>query len=435
MKQRELEPGFLQAYRLFVVTCIVFWIIIGPILAVLSLAGEPGLAPTLDSRPELVEKLTLPSIAPVIALELLLLAILTLPQARRHLGEWFVPLALLLGLIPLLVGYYWWPSDNPLQTPFVIFFFGMLVLIAWQYPFAWVAGYVLGLTAYQAVVSHAARSVPWTVDAGWLLLQGGMMLLVGYVIVALVSVQREQREALAEAFEQQTAANVQLRQYADTVEELTISRERNRLARELHDTLAHSLSALAVQLEAVRTLWERDPTAARAMLDSADEAARLGLQEARRALQDLRASPLQDLGLPLALRELAESASRRSGAALTVSVPRQLDGSLPPEVEQGVYRIAQEALENVVRHAQASKIAVSLGQKDGTLRLDIEDDGLGLASVNGQAWDPERPDQMGIRGMDERAGLIGAKLEIGDRPGTGTRVTLEVPCHDAQQPA
>ena len=82
-----------------------------------------------------MERLTLPSIAPVLALELLLLAFLSVPQLRRRMGRWFVPLALLLGLVPLLVGYYWWPSENPLQTPFVIFFFGMLVLIAWQYPF------------------------------------------------------------------------------------------------------------------------------------------------------------------------------------------------------------------------------------------------------------------------------------------------------------
>ncbi len=206
-----MEPGFLQAYRLFVVTCIVFWVIIGPILAVLSLAGAPVLAPALDNQPRLVERLTLPSVAPVIVLELLLLAFLSVPQIRRRLGRWFVPLALLLGLVPLLVGYYWWPSENPLQTPFVIFFFGMLVLIAWQYPFPWVIAYVLGLTAFQAIVSHAARDVPWTIDAGWLILQGAMMLLVGYVIVALVSLQREQREALALAYEQQTAANVQLR--------------------------------------------------------------------------------------------------------------------------------------------------------------------------------------------------------------------------------
>ena len=205
---------------------------------------------------------------------------------------------------------------------------------------------------------------------------------------------------------------MQLRQYADTVEELTISRERNRMARELHDTLAHSLSAVTVQPEAIRTLWAVDPEAAWNMLDSADEAARLGLKEARRALQDLRASPLQDLGLPLALQELAKTAARRSGTVLALDVPRQLDGSLSPAVEQGVYRIAQEALENVVRHAQASAITVSLAQEEGNLRLAIMDDRLGLEGTLGLDQELEVAARMGIRGMQERANLIGGKLEI-----------------------
>ncbi len=217
-------------------------------------------------------------------------------------------------------------------------------------------------------------------------------------------------------------------QYADTVEELTISRERNRMARELHDTLAHSLSAVTVQLEAIRTLWAVDPEAARTMLDSADETARLGLTEARRALQDLRASPLQDLGLPLALQELAETAARRSGAVLALDVPRQLDGSLAPAVEQGVYRIAQEALENVVRHAQASAITVSLAQEEGKIRLEIMDDGLGLEGTPGPDQELVVPAHMGIRGMQERATLIGGKLEIGDRRGRGALVSLVAPC-------
>jgi signal transduction histidine kinase len=361
-------------------------------------------------------------------LELFLLLLLFWPGARSRLGQWFLPATMWIGLVPLLVGYYWWPSENPLQTPFVIFFFVMLVLLAWQYPFPYVIVYVLGLTVYQVIVSHSGRVVPWTVDAGWLILQGAMMLLVGYVIVALVSMQREQREALARAYQQQTAANVRLQQYADTVEELTISRERNRLARELHDTLAHSLSAVTVQLEAIRALWRRDPEAARAMLDRADLTARQGLTEARRALHDLRASPLEDLGLLLAIRELAETAAERSGAALDMQAPRQLDPALSPAVEQGVYRVTQEALDNVVRHAQARTIAIALEQAgDGTLILRISDDGQGLAADAGSYAEEGDREHMGIRGMKERAALIGGQLEIVSSAGEGTILTLAVP--------
>jgi signal transduction histidine kinase len=477
--KRVLEPGFLQAYRLFLVSRLVFWVVIGPILAVINIARPETLVPEVTIDAALVEKLTLPNVAPILFIELLLLALLTLPAARHRLGSWFLPITLTLGLVPLLVGYYWWPSANPLQTPFVIFFFVMLVLIAWQYAFPYVIAYVLGLTLYQYLVSSAGRIVPWTVDVSWLILQGAMMLLVGYIIVALISVQREQREALAESYRQQTEANARLKLYAATLEDLTISRERNRLARELHDTLAHSLSALTVELEAIRALWATDPGAALQMLDNADRTARRGLQEARRALQDLRASPLQDLGLTLALQELAETAAQRTGASLQLDLPRHSDGAhsdgahsdgahsdgahsdgahsdgahsdgahsnatlspgahsdgvdanLAPEVEQGVYRIAQEALENIVRHAQAQHISLSLKRDQGLVRLCIEDDGQGVAGTLDPGRPAERARGMGIQGMEERASLIGGTLAITGQTGSGTSVTLTVPCATA----
>jgi signal transduction histidine kinase len=303
----------------------------------------------------------------------------------------------------------------------------MLVLIAWQYPFPYVIAYVLGLTVYQLLVSRSALDLPWAVDAGWLILQGSMMLLVGYVIVAMVSIQREQRDALSRAYQQQTAANVRLQQYAATLEELAISRERNRLARELHDTLAHSLSAVTIQLEAIRALWRNDLDAALAMLGKADQTARSGLTEARRALQDLRATPLEDLGLPLALQDMAQAAAERCGAALELDVPRQLEPGLSPVLEQSVYRIAQEALENIVRHAEARTILVSLSNPGATLRLRIADDGRGAATESGSAPSTEEGARMGVLGMQERAAMIGGRLEIRSEVGQGTEVLLQVP--------
>lgn len=426
-KQIELEPGYLQAFRLFVVTRIVFWVVIGPILIVVQMARSGNL--TLDEITSMtvVERLTLPNVAPVIVMELLLLVLLLLPQAIRRLGRSFVPVTLLVGLVPVLIGFYWWPSENPLQSPFIIFFFVMLVLIAWQYPFRYVLAYVLGLTLYQAWLTSPMTDMPLSVDAGWLVLQGAMMLLVGYVIVQLVSLQREQRVALARANEQQAAANRRLQRYADTLEELAVSRERNRLARELHDTLAHSLSAVTVQLEAVRSLWHLDPDAALALLDRADETARSGLTEARRALQALRASPLQDLGLALALRELAQQATQRAGATLQVRAPERIAASLSPTVEQEVYRIAQETLENVVRHADATSVLLKLEQSAGSLALTIEDNGRGIDTGVIKVSEAGGENRVGIRGMKERAALIGAELEITTEAGQGTRVHLTIP--------
>jgi len=431
MNEREPDPGFLRVFRMFVTTQIVFWVVIGPILVVMAMSqvGSPSLEDVLAMT--VVGRLSLPNVAPLIAMQFLLLVVLLAPQLPRMLGRWFLPLTLLFGLVPLLIGYYWWPSENPLQTPFVIFFFVMLVLIAWQYSFRHVSAYVLGLTLYQVWFREPLQQVPRSVDVGWLVLQGTMMLLVGYVIVQLVATQREQRAALTVAFEKQAQANVRLQRYADAVEELTISRERNRLARELHDTLAHSLSAVTVQLEAVRSLWQVDPEAAKRQLDTADAAAREGLTEARRSVQALRASPLQNLGLVMALRDLARVAAERTGAELILDLPEELDSDLKPAVEQGVYRIAQEALENVVRHSEANQISFRLQTDGEVLTLLVEDNGRGLDGSAYRQSDTADEGGMGLRGMRERASLIGGHLAVESLVDQGTRISLEIPCDRA----
>ena len=427
MRESAPEPGFVQAYRLFMGIRIMFWLVVGPVLVLIELAGNPALSPEQVANQRLIQQLAFPNIAPLLFLEVLLLGLLSWPEAVHRLGRWFVPLTLVIGIVPLLVGYYWWPAENPLQSPFVMFFFVTVLLIAWEYQYRYVFAYVFGLTIYQALVSPWPTQVPWTVPVGWLVLQGVMMLLVGYVAATLVSVQREQRSALAQAYKQQAEANEQLQQYATTLEELSISRERNRLARELHDTLAHSLSALTVQLEAVSVLWNTRPDRARRLLDQAGETARTGLAEARRALQALRASPLQDLGLILALSELAEAAAKRSGASLELSLPDRLAMCPSEIVEQGVYRIAQETLENVIRHAGARTIRVHLEQLGAEMRLNVADDGQGMDLEALEAPGFDADDRFGIRGMKERAALIGGQLEISSQAGQGTSVRLTVP--------
>jgi len=427
MNERELEPGFLQAFRFFVAIRIVFWIIIGPILVVVNMAQGESMPLSEIANLTLIERLTLPNIAPILAMEVALLLLLTLPQVARSLRSRFVPIMLVLALIPLLVGQYWWPAENPLQTPFVIFFFVMLVFIAWQYSFRYVLTYVLALTLYQTRFTRILESWPLSFNVGWLILQAAMMLIVGYIIVQLVAIHREQRAALAEAYERQAAAHRRLQQYASTVEELTISRERNRLARELHDTLAHSLSAATVQLEAVRSVWHVDRSRAQTLLDQTDETIRRGLVEARRAMQRLRASPLEDEGLTGALRQLAETAGERSGAALQLDLAPDLDGHVAPAAEQGLYRIAQEALENVVRHAEARNIAVRLEARDGRLVLTVRDDGQGITAAEEQNGHPPDRNGLGILGMKERAGVVGGQLDIDSRPGMGTTVRLAIP--------
>ena len=120
---------------------------------------------------------------------------------------------------------------------------------------------------------------------------------------------------------------------------------------------------MTVQFEAVRSLWGKHPEKALRILEQADETARTGLAEARRALQALRASPLEDLGLsPCRSASWPETAATAPARALELRVPDTFNGCLSRSVEQGVYRIAQESLENVVRHAVAQSILVELAE-------------------------------------------------------------------------
>ncbi len=245
--------------------------------------------------------------------------------------------------------------------------------------------------------------------------------LIGYVVSGLSRSVQTRRAELA-------AANRKLSQYASSLEELTISRERNRMARELHDTLAHTLSGLSVQLETARTFWDVDEATAKGLLDQSLAATRSGLQETRRALQSLRASPLEDLGLVLALRELAESAESRTYLKLNLNLPTQ-PIELPAAIEQGIYRVAQEAVNNVVKHATAQTLTLSLKIED-QIELLVADDGVGFSTTSTSSTSTGSVDgkdgHYGLVGIQERAALIHGQLTITSQPQQGTTILLQV---------
>ncbi|MCJ7549701.1 MAG: sensor histidine kinase, partial [Anaerolineae bacterium] len=257
---------------------------------------------------------------------------------------------------------------------------------------------------------------PWF-DGGMLVVRMTFMIGIGYIVSYLVTEQRQQRSELAEA-------NRKLTRFAAAQEQLATVRERNRLARELHDTLAHTLSALTVQLEALTAVWQPETPRAQHFLATALSTAREGLDETRRALQDLRAAPLDDLGLVLVIRNLAESVARRGALKLDLDLPEDL-GNLPPDVENAFYRLAQEALENIVKHAGAKSVDVSLRQDGAHLTLVVADDGRGF--LTGLTETDER---FGIRGMRERAAQIGGTLDITTQPEAGTVVRLSCAVKD-----
>lgn len=242
----------------------------------------------------------------------------------------------------------------------------------------------------------------------------------GYIVARISTAQRTQRLELAKK-------NAQLTHYAATLEQLAVARERNRLARELHDTLAHTLSAVNMQLNALDVLWESDPIQARQTLTRTQELTRTGLHESRRALQSLRASLINELGLGLALRQLATRTAERANLKLTLAVPEQITG-LRPEVEQNLFRIAEEAITNVARHAQASRLelSLSLARKENRLHLRVRDDGRGFDLT------AQTPDgHYGLVGIRERTLLLNGELALTSAPGQGTSIDVQIPITEA----
>jgi signal transduction histidine kinase len=294
--------------------------------------------------------------------------------------------------------------------------FMALALTAWQYHWKQVVWFSLGLAAFRLILYYVLprpTAQPTLPPITALTVQTISLLVVGYFITSLMRQLRAQHEALAQA-------NAQLVHYAGTLEQLTISRERNRMARELHDTLAHTLSGLSVQLETVKAYLEVDPVTAQTLLDQSLAVTRSGLQETRRALKSLRASPLDDLGLALAISQLAHSAAERANLKLDLSMPEPLP-ALSPEVEQCVYRVAQEAIANVAHHANARQLSVALTCETDRVTLLIKDDGRGFDVRQG-----EQAGHYGLAGMRERAALIGADLNLESQPGHGTCLQLAI---------
>jgi two-component system NarL family sensor kinase len=193
--------------------------------------------------------------------------------------------------------------------------------------------------------------------------------------------------------------------------------ERNRLAREIHDTLAQGLSAIALRLDTVDALLESgvDGERVEALVTEALEITRANLEEARRTVLDLRAAPLEGRTLAEALRDLV-------GADATAQlVVDGADRPLPARVEVGLFRIAQELLSNVSHHASAHSVQVWLHANTEKVSLTVEDDGTG--------FDPgaKAADRFGLTGINERVRLMGGALVIDSTPGVGTRVSVSVP--------
>jgi signal transduction histidine kinase len=214
----------------------------------------------------------------------------------------------------------------------------------------------------------------------------------GFVfIVTFTELAQSERQAR----QQLQQANQQLAEYAAQVEQLATMRERNRLAREVHDTLGHYLTVINVQLEVVTKLIDANPGRAKEAAAKAKQLASEGLGEIRRSVSALRPSPLEDRPLPEAIRGLIEN-SRDAGLMVTFEQSGPAH-SLSPEIETVLYRATQEALTNIRKHAHASAANVRLAYETSTVDLRIRDNGVGRKGDE---------DNVGLSALRERVSAL-----------------------------
>jgi signal transduction histidine kinase len=203
--------------------------------------------------------------------------------------------------------------------------------------------------------------------------------------------------------------------------ELAVLRERERLARDMHDSLGHNLVALSVQLEAVQRLYRVDPEAASAVLNDLKRLTRGSMAELRRTLAGLRTPGLGDRSLQDALQALCEDFRQRNQVQVHCAWDDGV-GSLPALLAEALWRVVQEAFMNIEKHAAASQVDLRLQLQTDGVCLSIEDNGCG--------FDPKSaipPGHYGLAGMRERVEGVGGTLAIHCQPGSGTRLEVHIP--------
>ncbi|MCB8948659.1 MAG: sensor histidine kinase [Ardenticatenaceae bacterium] len=214
-------------------------------------------------------------------------------------------------------------------------------------------------------------------------------------------------------------ANHRLAEYAAQVEELATMRERNRVAREIHDNLGHYLTVVNVQIEAAKTIMTNHPEKAKDALDKAQNLTQEGLAAVRHSVSALRESPLENQTLAEAIGKLAEEA-REAGLVVEVQIegePAQRD----PKVELTLYRAVQEGLTNVSKHALASRVDIALRYAPQQTTLTLQDNGIGTDLAQKSA------SSFGLVGIEERVQLLNGRMQINTAPKQGFQFTITLP--------
>jgi signal transduction histidine kinase len=357
-------------------------------------------------------------------------AFVTLVIEESGAADWFTPTAVAAGYALIATGGFAWVTRRPARRRRPLAAGYVLLQLVFGYLlFGFVAAGVGATLLLMVLVSQSvlvlplpaavavAAAVPLVhIGMSWgdgLRNGSGTLAAAAFTLVVSELLVREQR-ARAELDE----ANHRLRGYAAQAEQLATVQERNRLARDIHDGLGHHLTVVSMQVQAARAVLAADPARADAVLAKAQQQSAEALAEVRRSVAALR-EPRTAPPLPDALAALAADASA-AGVPTEVAVSGTVR-PLPAAAEESLYRSAQEALTNVRKHAAATAARVLLDYGAASVRLEVSDDGTGLAggAAGGAGF--------GLVGVRERAAGVGGRVAVESVPGGGVTLRVEVP--------
>ena len=287
---------------------------------------------------------------------------------------------------------------------------------------------VVGIAVTSILVNLLLTGVPatataWTYYVVIVAIQT-VVISAGTIVAARVSEQNDQRRETVARLERALAENAGLHaQLLTQAREAGVLEERERLAREIHDTIAQGLTGVIAQLGAAQQVMDRTEERDR-HLAAAEGLARESLREARRSVEGSLPVALEAAALPEALEALGRQWSSQTGVPADIAItgdPLRLD----PEIEIALLRTAQEALANVTKHARATRVTVTLSFMDDVVSLDVRDDGVGFDVDARRA--PSSDGGFGLYGMGQRIGRVAGTLAIESAPGQGTAISASVP--------
>jgi signal transduction histidine kinase len=232
----------------------------------------------------------------------------------------------------------------------------------------------------------------------------GFLMVFGLVILFL--------QLLVDAVIAQKRSQEQLRKYALQIEELATVQERNRIARDIHDSLGHSLTIFNIHLEAAVRLFDTDPNEAKALLQEAKQVGKQSLQDVRESVMLLRTDPLQGKSLEVAIAMLISEFQKTTGITPIYKFEASPSSNLPNALRYTIYRLIQESLTNICKHSHASEVAIAIQKTTDRIQLTVRDNGKGFDLK-------DQPTGFGLQGMRERVVELSGELTIKSAPNQG----------------